>query len=130
MPAASGSATVTLRTSRSTPDARKSSTGVGALAAGARGADLRVEDEQRRLQVAARALHAGRGAQVAAERRLLADLEVGDAPCAGAERLDRLLELGERRAGADDGAVALAADARESGAPDEDDPAARRAGRT
>ena len=65
--------------------------GVGALAAGAGRADLRVEHEQRGLEVAARALDAGRGAEVAADRRLLADLDVGDAPCARAERLDRVV---------------------------------------
>ena len=54
--------------------------GLGALAAGPGRADARAEREQRRLQVAARRLGAGRRAEVAADRRLRADLVVADVP--------------------------------------------------
>ena len=59
-------------------------------------------------------LLARRRAQVAAQRGLPADLEVGHAARARAERLDRVLELGERRARADRRAAVLAADAAEA----------------
>jgi hypothetical protein len=92
---------------------------LGALAAGARRAHLGVEHEQRGLQVAARGLVPGRCAEVAAERGLAADLEVGDAPRTRAQRLDGLLEISERCARADDHPAVLPADARQPGAPDQ-----------
>jgi hypothetical protein len=49
----------------------------------------------------------------------ISDLEVGDAARAGAQRLGRVLELGERRGRADGRARAVALDAREAGAPDQ-----------
>jgi hypothetical protein len=95
---------------------------VRALAAGAGRADLRVERQQRRLQVAARGLRARRRAQVAPERRLPADLDVGQAARTGPERLDRVVELGDRRRRADRRAALFAAHARQPGAADEQRP--------
>jgi hypothetical protein len=92
---------------------------LGALATGARRAHLRVEDEQRGLEVAPRRLGPRRRAQIAAQRGLSADLEVRQAAGAGAQRLDGVLELGDRRRRADRRAPALAAHARQAGAADE-----------
>ena len=55
---------------------------------------MRVEREQAALQVAARRLVPAAHAEVAADRRLAADLVVGDVAAHGGEGVDAALERG------------------------------------
>ena len=66
-----------------------------ALAAGAGRPRGRAEREERALEVAARRVRAVAGAEVAADRRLPADLEVGDVQRALRERRNVVGELGQ-----------------------------------
>src|SRR5207248_10299397 len=82
--------------------------GFDALAAGPGATDLRAERDQRRLQVAAGRLVAGRGAEVAPDGALRAHLHVGDRRCGlGEDPGGSLGQRGDARAGADPYRVAV-----------------------
>ncbi len=83
-------------------------------------AHLRVEREQRALQVAARHLAVARRAQVAADGRLGAHLGIGDVRRARAERRAEVDERGDRRGRADRDRLAVPRDAREPGVSEEE----------
>ena len=94
------------------------------------GSDRCPQRDERALQVAARRLGRVTGADVAADRSLRADLEVGDVRRARAERRGQLDELLDGRRRADGDARPLARDAGEPGVADENslrrmDPAVR-----
>ena len=87
---------------------------VGPLAARARRANLGVEGEEGRLQVAARGVSPDGSAEISADRRLRADLAVGDVRRALAQGRGQLDEVLDGRHRADRRARAVSSDSRQT----------------